>query len=887
MSLTGLGVLSLIGAAVLGGPSAAAASGPGASLVLTRWQGPDRYSTAAALAEAAYPGGSANVVVASGETFPDALSASYLAGYLHAPILLTLATSLPQETSAALARLGAHHVYLVGGTAAVGNAVATRLRANPGITDVRRLSGPTRFDTSLAVASLPPASAVGQVNGVPTAFLASGATFPDALAGSAVAAGAGLPILLTDPHTLSSQVSTAVHRLGIRQVVILGGPAAVVPGIQAALDREGVTTKRLAGADRGATASAIAAFAVGTVGFSPAGISFARGDNAGGGVDALALGALAGVRREPLLLADSPTVAGSSTAAYLRVAGGSMTAGDVAGGRSAISDALMAQLIADAEQAPPSSTTLRVQLMDLPAGLRGNLTVTGPNGYQTHLTSTTTLSGLIPGAYEVTAGMVKDSAGTTYAATQSTQTLAVTAGSAHTVTVDYFDQIPATTKAIDPGTVTAVGATSVTLTGASAVAAGDTIAVGVGPATPDGLLVKVDSVTNGGAGVQNLTTEPGVLTDAITQGDFSADTALPEESPGDLGPAPATNASVKRSAARTDVGPGDLNDVLNCGANGIISLYGQLDASIHPAIHANWSLFHGISVTATATASETASFQADASGDATCTLEVPISPQVTMGRIVFDVGPIPIVIVPKLQFIAHASASVNGDANSSITQKFSATAGLAVNGGSVSPIDSISNSITYVPPGLTANASAKASVGPDVTLALYGIAGPVINVDAGLDLEANTNNSPWWTLDGTLQAGASLKIPALHIDASDDHVISLSKRLAQAGSIGIIPTELVQGAPIGQPYSQQLTGIGGTTPYTFTITNGSLPPGMSLSPGGLISGTPTASTGGPVDTFTVTVHDAHGAQGSQQYTLYEGCGGLAVPQSMKATPDGC
>lgn len=880
-------MLSLIGAAVAGGPNAAAATGSGARLVLSRWQGPDRYGTAAALAEAAYPGGAANVVVASGETFPDALSASYLAGYLHAPILLTQTTSLPQETSAALARLGAHHVYLIGGTAAVGDAVAARLRAAPGIIDVRRLSGPTRFDTALAVASVAPASAVGRVNGVPTAFLASGATFPDALAGSAVAAGAGLPILLTDPHTLSPQVSTAVRRLGVRQVVILGGPAAVAPGVQAALSRQGVATRRLAGADRGATAAAIAAFAVGTVGFTPSGISFARGDNAGGGVDALALGALAGVRREPLLLTESPTAAGPSTAGYLRTAGGPMTAGDVAGGRSAISDALMAQLVADAGQAPPSASSLQVQMTDLPAGLSGDVTVTGPNGFQTHLASTATLSGLVPGTYQVAASMVKDAAGTTYAATQPTQTLTMTAGTAQTTTVDYFDQIPATTKAIDPGTVSAVGATSVTLTGAPPVSAGDTIAVGVGAATPDGLLVKVDGVAGGGAGVQNLTTEPGVLTDAITQGDFSADTALPVESPGDLGPAPATNATVKRSAARTDTGPGDLDDILDCGANGAISLYGQLDAGIHPAIHAHWSPFHGISVTATATASETASFQADASGDASCTLEVPISPQVSLGRIVFDIGPVPIVIVPKLQFIAHASASVNGDANTSITQKFSATAGLALDGGSVSPIGSISNSITFVPPGLTASASAQVSVGPDVTLALYGVAGPVINVDAGLDLEANTNTSPWWTLDGTLQAGASLKIPVLHIDASDDHVISLSKRLAQADSIGILPTELTQGAQIGQAYSQQLTGIGGTAPYTFTITNGTLPPGMSLSSDGLISGTPTTFTGGPVDTFTVTIHDARGAQGSQQYTLHEGCGGLALPQKSYATPDGC
>lgn len=303
-----------------------------------------------------------------------------------------------------------------------------------------------------------------------------------------------------------------------------------------------MVTKRLSSPDRGATAAAIAACAVGTVGFASAEISFARGDNAG--VDALALGALSG-------------------------------------GRSAISDALMAQLIAAAAQAPQSATSLQVQVTDLPAGLSGDVTVTGPNGYSMRLVSTMTLSGPLPGTYEVTAGMVKDAAGTTYAATQPTHTLTVAAGAAQTTTVDYFDQIPATTKPIDPVTVSAVGTAIVTLTGAPAVADGETIAVGVGPATPNGLLVKVDSVTSGGAGVQDLTTEPGMLTDAITQGDFSADAALPEESPCDLGPAPGMNGAVKNSAAKPDVRPSDLANALSCGANGAVSLYGQLDASVY------------------------------------------------------------------------------------------------------------------------------------------------------------------------------------------------------------------------------------------------------------------------------------------------------------------
>jgi putative cell wall-binding protein len=379
--------LALAAATTVAVDGLAASAAPAASgIALTRWQGPDRYGTAAALAKAAYPGGAANAVVASGESFPDALSASYLAGYLHAPILLTEAHDLPGETAAALRQLGVTHVYLVGGAAAADASVQAQLGAVPGVTQVTRESGPSRYDTSQAIATTPPASAVGRINGQPTALIASGASFPDALAGSAVAAGAGLPILLTEPDTLSPQAASALKQLGVTQVLVLGGPAAVSPGVEDALRRLGVSVQRLSGPDRGATAAAIATYAVGTAGFDPARVAFARGDNAGGGVDALALGALAGVHHEPLLLTDSPTQAGAATLGWVTAAGGRLSAGDVAGGPGAISDQLLAQLGTPASGNPGGgnplvgqySVTLTGAADGNPIQRTGTLVVRGP-----------------------------------------------------------------------------------------------------------------------------------------------------------------------------------------------------------------------------------------------------------------------------------------------------------------------------------------------------------------------------------------------------------------------------------------------------------------------------------------------------------------------------
>jgi subtilase family serine protease len=71
-------------------------------------------------------------------------------------------------------------------------------------------------------------------------------------------------------------------------------------------------------------------------------------------------------------------------------------------------------------------------------------------------------------------------------------------------------------------------------------------------------------------------------------------------------------------------------------------------------------------------------------------------------------------------------------------------------------------------------------------------------------------------------------------------------------------------AGIGGTYSQSLSASGGAGPYTYSVTAGTLPDGLSLSPGGVLSGTPTTLAD---YTFTVTAEDANGCTGSQTCTL--------------------
>jgi|GEM_PF-2347922 len=88
----------------------------------------------------------------------------------------------------------------------------------------------------------------------------------------------------------------------------------------------------------------------------------------------------------------------------------------------------------------------------------------------------------------------------------------------------------------------------------------------------------------------------------------------------------------------------------------------------------------------------------------------------------------------------------------------------------------------------------------------------------------------------------------------------------QAPTLAITPNSLPQGTQ-GTAYSQALSASGGTAPYTFAITAGSLPAGLTLSSSGTIAGTPTANG---TFNFTVTATDNSApvpGSGSRSYTL--------------------
>lgn len=181
--------------------------------------GSNRYDTAARIALDAFDGPVPIAYVATGKDFPDALAAAAAAGAQGGPVLLTEPGFLPSWTSDALIALQPNKIVVVGGTAVVSTAVEASLNQIQDNTE--RVAGSNRFHTAalLAEFSLNPN----------TVFVATGRSFPDALAGAAAAGFLGLPLLLTEPTFVPPNTSTKLGEFVMdpMTVIVLGGTSVI------------------------------------------------------------------------------------------------------------------------------------------------------------------------------------------------------------------------------------------------------------------------------------------------------------------------------------------------------------------------------------------------------------------------------------------------------------------------------------------------------------------------------------------------------------------------------------------------------------------------------------------------------------------------------------
>ena len=209
--------------------------------------GSHRYDTAEKLAQrfAKDNGGVTTVIIASGESQVDAVTAAGLAGNMDAAVLLTRSSMLPHNVARFIDEHNVTNVIVVGGTRSVSDDIVTRLEGLASGPEVDRVFGEDRYAT---------AAAIGNKLGGPNptwcgsdqyaAILVNGGDKgrADAVAIGPLAYALGLPVLLTADEELPQVTEDFLVDNKVERVVIVGGTSAVSAEIEDALVEDvGVT----------------------------------------------------------------------------------------------------------------------------------------------------------------------------------------------------------------------------------------------------------------------------------------------------------------------------------------------------------------------------------------------------------------------------------------------------------------------------------------------------------------------------------------------------------------------------------------------------------------------------------------------------------------------
>ncbi len=225
---------------------------------IVRYAGSDRYAMSIEMAQAlvdAEDGTSGWVVLASGESWADAVMAGPLAASFDAPVVPVpfgglQALSARIEFGELLRSTGARRVMIVGSGIVLPDqkqSVLFGLGMLP--RNIEHVHGSDPIEAAIAVAARIGTPAEFSDLG-PTVVISSDRSVADAVAVGPLAAAGPFPLLITAPDALDPRIAEYLAEHDVSNVVLVGGTTAIAPTVQESLEATGVTVTRLAGRDR-------------------------------------------------------------------------------------------------------------------------------------------------------------------------------------------------------------------------------------------------------------------------------------------------------------------------------------------------------------------------------------------------------------------------------------------------------------------------------------------------------------------------------------------------------------------------------------------------------------------------------------------------------------
>ena len=267
-------------------------------LAVSRLAGSDRVATNVAVNSQTMKAG-APLFIATASDFADALSVGPAVSVLGGSLMLTSPSAMSGASLNLVKTKKPSHIYIIGGTGAVSNAVVSQLKAAaPGV-GVTRVSGADRYATSTAILDQ-----FFKSRSVSTVLIATGRDYPDALTAAAAGGALNAPVLLVDGKAAKSVTGAAASFLSSKKpgkVVLVGGDGVISSTLEASLRKSYSGTTRVSGVDRYKTNIAVNDYVSKNGGAAPTGLWVATGRDF---PDALSAAVPAGVANQRLVLAN-------------------------------------------------------------------------------------------------------------------------------------------------------------------------------------------------------------------------------------------------------------------------------------------------------------------------------------------------------------------------------------------------------------------------------------------------------------------------------------------------------------------------------------------------------------------------------------------------------
>lgn len=322
--------------------------------------------------------------------------------------------------------------------------------------------------------------------------------------------------------------------------------------------------------------------------------------------------------------------------------------------------------------------------------------------------------------------------------------------------------VPPTTEVLDDDARNALlemdAEGTLTFDGTAGVADGleidDVVVARPASAAPEGLLRRVTAVrTDGGRTI--VETTGAELIDAVHEGSLSVSVALDAS---DLESSVALQSGVEvqdlSHTIDTDFGTGGLLE-----ASGTVAIAPILDLDI--GISCDDKVFGicaeipDLDVRVRVGLNETADVTLEGSEELDFDEEFPIAAH-EFAPLTFSIGPVPVVLTPRLEVYLTASGSLSAELSFRAEQDLALAAGFAFD--SDTGFEDISETTTSFEPGrvdFVGEAEAFAAVGGRYQLRLYGVIGPFGSIEAGPRVRANASGLPGtgsllWELEGCL-----------------------------------------------------------------------------------------------------------------------------------------